>query len=31
VETIQHPDRTPEQIVIPARLLERASCATWHT
>jgi DNA-binding LacI/PurR family transcriptional regulator len=29
VETIQDPDRTPEQIVIPARLLERASCAPW--
>jgi LacI family transcriptional regulator len=27
VETIQNPDRVPEQIVIPARLLERASCA----
>ncbi|MGD2205337.1 MAG: LacI family DNA-binding transcriptional regulator [Anaerolineae bacterium] len=26
VETIQNPDRTPEQIAIPARLVERASC-----
>jgi DNA-binding LacI/PurR family transcriptional regulator len=27
VETIQNPDRTPEQIAVPARLVERASCA----
>ncbi len=27
VDTIQNPDRTPEQVVIPARLVERASCA----
>jgi DNA-binding LacI/PurR family transcriptional regulator len=27
VDTIQDPDRAPEQVVIPARLLERASCA----
>jgi DNA-binding LacI/PurR family transcriptional regulator len=27
VETIQNPQRTPEQISIPARLVERASCA----
>jgi LacI family transcriptional regulator len=27
VETIQNPDHAPEQIVVPARLLERASCA----
>jgi LacI family repressor for deo operon, udp, cdd, tsx, nupC, and nupG len=26
VETIQNPEREPEQIVIPARLLERSSC-----
>jgi LacI family repressor for deo operon, udp, cdd, tsx, nupC, and nupG len=30
VETIQSPDRSPEQIAIPARLLERASCARWR-
>jgi DNA-binding LacI/PurR family transcriptional regulator len=26
VETIENPGRTPEQIAIPARLIERASC-----
>jgi DNA-binding LacI/PurR family transcriptional regulator len=30
VDTIQDPARPPEQIVIPARLLERASCAPWQ-
>jgi DNA-binding LacI/PurR family transcriptional regulator len=30
VETIQNPERTPEQLVLPARLLERASCAPWQ-
>jgi DNA-binding LacI/PurR family transcriptional regulator len=27
VETIQKPDRAPEQVSLPARLIERASCA----
>ena len=31
VETIQNPGREPEQILIPARLLERASCAPWRS
>lgn len=31
VETIQDPDREPEQILIPARLLERATCAPRHS